>query len=368
MSTLDEYRKRFASRTGGGWENRGLPEGVTSKYQKPGFGMQSQTGKDGPPTKPPYLGPPDTLQDGGGARNMIGSYSDYYASRNPEVNQYPWANGGRQDGGGSQGPSGYGPGYQTYQGQYPQQQSQAGPTSIYDVFNSAIPLMNANRDQQIGQAMAQAGLQGTRFGTAAQNNAARIGADTALQQDQLLTNLMYQQGQSDADRSLQATSQSMQLAQIYDQMQRSRIDQLSQVGMWEQGRGDMLNQIPYQDWMASRMGYLPYVMQGITGQGAMPQGQPPITTTTPAGTGLADYAMLAAAMYGMFSDKRLKKDIVRHSREAIPGVPFATWKWKWNDKPAFGVIADDLEKVRPDLVFELDGIKCVRYKELMEAA
>jgi hypothetical protein len=236
------------------------------------------------------------------------------------------------------------------------------------VFNSAIPVMNANRDKQIGQSLAQAGMSGTRFGTASEANVARIGADTALQQDQLLTNLLYNQGQADADRALQASGQAMNLAQIYDQMQRNRIDQLSQLGIWEQGRGDTLSQMPYNDWMQSRLGYLPYIMQGVTGQGPMPQQGSPISTTTPGQPGLADYAMLAASIYGMVSDERLKKDIVRHDQEVIPGVPFATWRWRWNDKEDFGVIADDLEKVRPDLVFEVDGIKHVRYRELMEVA
>ena len=233
--------------------------------------------------------------------------------------------------------------------------SRWGPTSIYDVFQSAVPLMNANRDKQIGQSLAQAGSQGTRFGTAAENNVARIGADTALQQDQLLTNLLYQQGQSDADRQLQATGQAMNLAQIYDQMQRSRIDQLSQVGMWEQGRGDVLNQMPYQDWMQSRMGYLPQVLQALGSGNVSPIGQNPISTTTPAGEGIADYAMLAAMIYGMVSDARLKDNITRL------GNGQALWTWKHSGELGAGVIAQDLEKYRPDLVIEAGGIKHVKY-------
>lgn len=70
----------------------------------------------------------------------------------------------------------------------------------------------------------------------------------------------------------------------------------------------------------------------------------------------------------MGSDERLKKNIERTSLEAIPGVPFATWEWK--DGPpgrVMGVIAQDLEKVRPELVITReDGIKMVNYAFLNE--
>jgi hypothetical protein len=73
--------------------------------------------------------------------------------------------------------------------------------------------------------------------------------------------------------------------------------------------------------------------------------------------GAAALAPLAASA----SDERLKTDIERLPAEAIPGVPFARWKWKDSGDVGFGVIAQDLEKVRPDLVVEVGGIKHVRY-------
>jgi hypothetical protein len=73
--------------------------------------------------------------------------------------------------------------------------------------------------------------------------------------------------------------------------------------------------------------------------------------------GAAALAPLAASA----SDERLKTDIERLPAEAIPGVPFARWKWKASGDVGFGVIAQDLEKVRPDLVVEIGGVKHVRY-------
>jgi hypothetical protein len=56
--------------------------------------------------------------------------------------------------------------------------------------------------------------------------------------------------------------------------------------------------------------------------------------------------------------------------EVIPGVPFASWEWK--DAPGTrhrGVIAQDLEKVRPDLVIkDAGGIRFVNDVGLAEAA
>jgi hypothetical protein len=71
----------------------------------------------------------------------------------------------------------------------------------------------------------------------------------------------------------------------------------------------------------------------------------------------------------MASDERLKTDIVRTSLDVIPGVPLATWSWKAGGAKAMGVIAQDLEKVRPDLVIkDADGVRFVNYAGLMEAA
>jgi hypothetical protein len=68
------------------------------------------------------------------------------------------------------------------------------------------------------------------------------------------------------------------------------------------------------------------------------------------------------------SDERLKDNIERLSFDAIPGVPFATWEWKHRPgERQYGVIAQDLERVRPDLVEIHDGVRFVNYEKLWEA-
>ena len=68
------------------------------------------------------------------------------------------------------------------------------------------------------------------------------------------------------------------------------------------------------------------------------------------------------------SDERLKDNIERLHWDAIPGVPFASWEWKHRPgERQFGVIAQDLEKVRPDLVvMREDGMRMVDYGKLWE--
>lgn len=66
------------------------------------------------------------------------------------------------------------------------------------------------------------------------------------------------------------------------------------------------------------------------------------------------------------SDERLKVNVIREAEEALPGVPFATWEWP--EQPGVrhrGVIAQDLEKVAPELVLTRgDGVKFVDYSFL----
>jgi len=64
------------------------------------------------------------------------------------------------------------------------------------------------------------------------------------------------------------------------------------------------------------------------------------------------------------SDERTKQNIERHGEEAIPGVPLATFEYKHDPgRKRMGVIAQDLERVRPDLVKTgADGLKRVPNK------
>lgn len=95
---------------------------------------------------------------------------------------------------------------------------------------------------------------------------------------------------------------------------------------------------------------LPGLIQGVGQVGAAYAGKPAATpTTTPGGTG---------------SDIRLKENIkkVGVSEEGIPVVEF---NYKGSDKRFRGVIAQDVETIKPEAVIENeDGIKLVDYSLL----
>jgi hypothetical protein len=72
-----------------------------------------------------------------------------------------------------------------------------------------------------------------------------------------------------------------------------------------------------------------------------------------------------ASLAAMMSDERAKTNVVRHEAEAMPGVPFASFEYKHQPGVTHqGVIAQDLEKVAPEYVHEIDGVKFVDYSFL----
>lgn len=65
------------------------------------------------------------------------------------------------------------------------------------------------------------------------------------------------------------------------------------------------------------------------------------------------------------SDENAKTNIVRHEAEAMPGVPYASFEYIHEPGVTHhGVIAQDLERVAPEYVSEVDGVKFVDYSFL----
>lgn len=68
-----------------------------------------------------------------------------------------------------------------------------------------------------------------------------------------------------------------------------------------------------------------------------------------------------AALY--FSDRRLKRHITRIGTHAS-GFPLYRFKYLWSETWSEGVMAQDVEKTRPDAVHIYRGAKCVDYGAL----
>jgi len=77
-----------------------------------------------------------------------------------------------------------------------------------------------------------------------------------------------------------------------------------------------------------------------------------------AGT-VAPYAMMA------FSDIRLKED-VEPVGELYDGQPLYKYRYRGDPEPRIGLMAHEVERVRPDAVFEVGGFKAVDYVRATE--
>ena len=76
---------------------------------------------------------------------------------------------------------------------------------------------------------------------------------------------------------------------------------------------------------------------------------------------------LNATAYNSLSDITFKTDIqiVQHAVEVINSINGVSFKWKETGKPTYGVIAQDIEKILPNIVnTNSDGIKSVDYQAL----
>lgn len=160
-------------------------------------------------------------------------------------------------------------------------------------FLAAVPIMNANATRQIGDAMANAGFSGNRWGTSAQNVAGQIGAENAMKQNSLMANLLSDYANKQEDRSLQATGMSMGLGQMLDQMAQDRVRLPFEVGQYEQGRQDRFANQRYDDFEKNKLGWLPFMADLAKSQGAGSPGQI-YQTTQPGSPGAADWLQILA--------------------------------------------------------------------------
>lgn len=77
----------------------------------------------------------------------------------------------------------------------------------------------------------------------------------------------------------------------------------------------------------------------------------------------ADVMSLIAAGLMFFSDRRLKTDVERIGCLSN-GIPVYRFRYKWGPQLHIGVMADEVKKVNPDAVVEIDGIQLVNYGAL----
>lgn len=74
-----------------------------------------------------------------------------------------------------------------------------------------------------------------------------------------------------------------------------------------------------------------------------------------------------AVLAGMFSDRRLKRDIVDTGIRLLNGLKLYSFRYLWSAARHIGVMAEDVKKIRPDAVFSVGGYDVVNYGMAMEA-
>lgn len=142
------------------------------------------------------------------------------------------------------------------------------------MFFSALPAMRMNTTRRIGDAMADAGFTGNRWGTSAQRTAGQIGAEAGMQENAMLQGLLADYANQQENRALQATGQGMNLGGLLDQMAQGRIQVPFGVGGWEQARQDDLARLLFEDFERNKHGWLPMMLNFAGSQGAGSPGSP----------------------------------------------------------------------------------------------
>ncbi len=276
-------------------------------------------------------------------------------------------------------------------GQSPQQnyfdpgstrQGAIGPSSVYDVYQASTVPMQDTLKRTMEETMAQTGLTGNRFSTAVPNIMAREVGEQTNQLNSQFMDMLYNQGQSDLNRSLQAAqsqagaygadvgrqfqgrdadlNRMLQAAQLggglgsqWDAMRGNQARDLFDMGRWETDRADRIAAMPYQDYLQGRQGYIPQIMSLLSGVGN-PSSQPPLTSSTGGGSGFADYAVPIITAMIMASSKDTKSDVRRLKPTAAEkrlGLSPVSFHYKAEKPPRRrGYIAEEVDRVLPESV------------------
>lgn len=133
-------------------------------------------------------------------------------------------------------------------------------------------------------------------------------------------------------------------------------------GQQQQNQAQNALNIPYQQFLQQQAypfqttQFLANTLLGTAGtQGGTS------TTSQPTQDNTASQILgLGLGVAGLFSDKRVKDNIKRVGK-TDDGLPIYTFKYKGDDTTHMGLMAQDVEKKKPNAVGEIGGIKTVNY-------
>lgn len=262
-----------------------------------------------------------------------------------------------------------------------------GRTQLNDSQQRAL---DAQQAAQLGRSQMAEDLLGqtrNQMLTPLPDRSGQAGADAMYGQMTSRLDPMWQERETDFNQQManQGISQGGEAYdRLYGDFSRGRNDAYEQAALQSTMYGNQYAQQQQALDLAARTGSLNLMNAAISGeQVAMPQmpgfnqaGAAQATQYLQANQQAQNQAamqnqfmsdMIGGAVQGagsammMFSDERLKENVERYNVDVIPGVRLASWNWKGDPKRHYGVIAQDVEKVRPDLVNEFAGYKMVNY-------
>lgn len=176
----------------------------------------------------------------------------------------------------------------------------------YNLYLSQVPIWQQNAKRGVQDALAQAGFGGNRYSSFAGQAAGQIGADTALQMNSMLGNLLYNQTNADKDRALGAAGMGLQAGGMVEQALGNRYGAYSgalgdRLKAWEAQRANQMAalQARYADFERNKYGTLPMLMGALTN--SIGQGPEPIIKTDPGSQGYGGMALDLATLFKLFS-------------------------------------------------------------------
>lgn len=224
-------------------------------------------------------------------------------------------------------------------------------------------------DDTIPQLQEQFAGQGALSSGGFNRAVADAAADMNTQLGGKLGEILYQGKQDFANRQLQERQVGLStLDRALNEM-----NALMQTGQTQRGIEQGGLDAELQKWQMSQPYNNPWLGHAGTALGVNPYQIN--TVATGGGGGLMGGLMpgVGVGIGSMFSDSRLKTD-VEQLKEVLPGVPAVRFKWNRDllpdadDEPHIGVIAQDLQQVRPEMVHTDDatGYLRVDYENLLK--
>lgn len=241
---------------------------------------------------------------------------------------------------------------------------------VIDSTMAQIARNNAIQQNQLkGNSVAQSGLRNSRLGVAQAElarNQDMTTADTLAKLNTQNYSQALSAAQADKARAFQGASAYGALGQQAQNAGYQDVAALMGVGAQQQG----LEQLQMDTASQNAAQQHQYPFQNLSWLGSLVQGVGAnaggtSTQTSPGPSALSQIAGIGLTALGLFSDERVKEDIERVGM-TDDGLPVYTFRYRGDPRTHMGLMAQDVEEVKPEAVGSFGGIKTVDYDRATE--